>query len=131
MRARWLQHGFVVFAVLAGPAAAQCPVTTPVQGGPPGVQVFPADNWWNLDISNAPVDVHSSDYITWIGPTKGLHPDLGGVWDPDNDGTYGIPYVVINADNETKQAVTFETWDESDGTNLETGEGLPFYPIPV
>src|SRR5262245_52763363 len=32
-----------------------------------GRQLFPADNWWNQDISTAPVDPQSDAYITFIG----------------------------------------------------------------
>src|SRR5262249_61885722 len=28
-------------------------------------QVFPADNWWNLDISTAPPDPQSQAYLDW------------------------------------------------------------------
>src|SRR5687767_7217029 len=131
MRAAWLSLALLAAALAATPAAAQCPLTTPVQGAPPPgpLPVFPADNWWNLDISDAPIDPASDAYITWIGPTKGMHPDFGGV---DTGGfIYGIPYAVVNGDEETKQAVTFEVWDASEGVDMGTAEGIPFYPIPV
>ena len=42
--------------------------------------MFPADNWWNADISAAPVDAGSAGYIAFInnGGTRRLHPDFGG-----------------------------------------------------
>ena len=75
---------FASFA-LAANAFAACPGTTPAQGVPPGVPlpVFPATNWWNLDISTAPVDPNSAAYINWIGATRSPHPDFGGT-DLDN-----------------------------------------------
>ena len=60
---------------------------------PQPLPLFPADNWWNLDISNWPVDPNSASYINFInnGGTRKLHPDFGG-----NSGTgygiYGMPY---------------------------------------
>ena len=33
---------------------------------PQPLPLFPADNWWNLDISNWPVDQNSSSYINFI-----------------------------------------------------------------
>ena len=52
---------------------------------------YPADNWWNLDISDAPVDGNSSSYTDFIGQDTRLYPDWGHY--------YGIPYVVVG--NET------------------------------
>jgi hypothetical protein len=72
-----------------------------------GCQIFPADNPWNRDISNLPVNANSAAYINSIGSVKGLHPDFGA-----ND-QYGIPYNL--ADNSTKKySVVFDYADESD-----------------
>src|SRR5688572_10387541 len=48
-------------------------------------QVFPSNNWWNLDISGAPVDPQSQAMIDWISgrtpqnptATRRVHPDFG------------------------------------------------------
>lgn len=85
-----------------------------------GRQVFPPNNWWNLDISQAPLDPNSATFITWIGATKQMHPDFG-------PSPYGIPYVIVSSD----QALVRPTWtaygDESD----EGAPGRPLgYPIP-
>ena len=40
-----------------------------------------------------------------------------------------MPYAVVDG-AQPKQAVTFQYWDESDGVNMATGQGVPFYPIP-
>jgi len=91
-----------------------------------GRQVFPVTNWWNQDISAAPVDSRSSQLIDWISgrsasnPTavRRLHPDFGPP-------PYGIPYVVVAGDQARVQP-TFGYAGESD-----TGiPGLPGYPIP-
>ena len=60
-----------------------------------GAVPFPADNAWNTDISQAPVDPNSDNLIAGIGLSQGLHPDFGS-------GLYagapiGIPYVVVSS----------------------------------
>jgi hypothetical protein len=41
-----------------------------------------------------------------------------------------MPYAVVDG-SQPKQAVTFDYWDESDGVNYSTGQGVPFYPLPA
>lgn len=113
------------FAPLAH--AQQCPASVPVQGAPPPLPVFPADNWWNVDISNAPVDASSASFINFIGATRGMHPDFGGT--AGGTDIYGFPYAIVDG-SQPKQAVTFDYADESDGVNA-SGQGIPFYPIPA
>lgn len=114
------------------PAIAQtCPSNVPVQGAavPAPLPVFPHDNWWNADIRSAPVDPASARYIGFIGGTRRLHPDFGGEASPGSGEIYGFPYVIV-AGNQPKVAVSFDYWDESDGVDRSTGQGVPFYPIP-
>ena len=114
------------------PAIAQtCPSTVPVQGAavPPPLPVFPHDNWWNADIRSAPVDPASASYIGFIGGSRRLHPDFGGEASPGSEEIYGFPYVIV-AGNQPRLAVSFDYWDESDGVDRSTGQGVPFYPIP-
>ena len=101
------------------------------QGGPlPGpLPLFPPDNWWNTDISAAPVDPASASYISFVGATKGLHPDFGGDVSPGSAQVYGFPYAVVDS-TVTKRAVQFQYASESDGVNHTTGASVPFYPIP-
>jgi hypothetical protein len=100
-----------------------------IQGGALPLPLFPPDNWWNLDISNAPVDPGSAGFISFIGPTKGMHPDFGGDVSPGSVQIYGFPYAVVDG-TLTKRAVQFQYADESDGVNHTTGMSVPFYPIP-
>ncbi|MUV14726.1 Calx-beta domain-containing protein [Noviluteimonas gilva] len=119
---------------LSGLALAQsCPApNAPTQGTPipPPLPVFSADNWWNTDISQAPVDANSANFINFIGSTRRLHPDFGGEAETGSPDVYGFPYIVVNG-STAKSAVTFDYWDESDGVNMSTGQGIPFYPIPA
>jgi hypothetical protein len=99
---------------------------------PQPLPLFPADNWWNLDISSWPVDSNSASFISFInnGGTRRLHPDFGG-----NAGSgyaiYGMPYAVVTSvTNADLKAVQFDYADESDGVDHSTNTSFPFYPIP-
>lgn len=82
------------------PVATQYPTSLP-EPVTPGISVpfgrssvyLPADNWWNLDVTNAPVDPNSAAIIATIksydNPNNGrLHPDFTP--------NYGIPYVIVD-----------------------------------
>ncbi len=75
-----------------------------------GCTVFPADNPWNRDVSNDPVDPRSAAYIANIqshGP-QFLHPDFG------SNPQYGIPYVVVPPTQARVPVRYTEYGDESD-----------------
>ena len=87
------------------------PTATTTGGGPTlgGCSVFPADNPWNRDVSNDPVDPNSANYIASIsqGATY-LHADFG------SPAEYGIPYVVVPG-SQPFVSITFNEYgDESD-----------------
>ena len=115
LRALWLSLS--LSATLVTPTLAQGPQL----GGPlpTPFPLFPPDNWWNLDISTAPLDPNSASFINWIGGDE-LHPDLGHELPPDNVNIYGLPYIVVDA-SQPKRTVTFDYPDESDQIG---------YPIP-
>jgi hypothetical protein len=101
-------------------------------GALPGpLPLFPPDNWWNLDISNAPVDPASGAFIAFInnGSLRTLHPDFGGDVSPGSVQIYGFPYAVVDS-TVAKRAVQFQYASESDGVDHTTGQSFPFYPIP-
>lgn len=84
-----------------------------------GALPFPADNPWNTDISNAPVDPNSNALIASIGLTRGLHPDFGsGLYD---NAPIGIPYVVVGT-GQPKVAIHFTAY----GSQSDPGP----YPVP-
>ncbi|MBW3671357.1 MAG: dockerin type I repeat-containing protein [Acidobacteria bacterium] len=131
----------IAFLILATAGdAAQGPDELPPltseasQGGDLGVPIplFPPDNWWNLDISAAPVDPDSAQYISFInnGGNRRMHPDFGGEVSPGSDEVYGMPYIVVDGD-QPKVPVEFLYWDESDGVDHPDNTSLPFYPIPI
>jgi hypothetical protein len=114
----------LVFVVIATVRAAAPPVVNEPLAGR---QVLPADNWWNLDISTAPVDARSPAIIDFISgrtasnpsATRRLHPDFG-------PHPYGIPYVVVSGDQPRVPLAFVEYGGESDAG----APGLPGYPIP-
>src|SRR4051812_12824149 len=78
--------------------------------------LFAADNWWNQDISAAPIDARSAQFISFVGPTRRLHPDFGGYESPGSVNIYGFPYLTVSGD-QPKRAVRFYYADESDGVD--------------
>jgi hypothetical protein len=98
---------------------------------PTPLPLFPSDNWWNTDISAAPIDPSSANYIAFVnnGTTRRLHPDFGGEASPGSVQIYGFPYIVVDG-TQTKRTVQFQYSDESDGVNHTTDQSFPFYPIP-
>ena len=127
-----ITHRIVGAAVTAALAVAGLVAASLAErNGPlPGpLPLFPADNWWNQDISQAPVDPRSLEFINFIGPADGMHPDFGGTESPGSQNIYGMPFVVVGGD-QAKVAVGFDYADESDGVNHQTGQSYPFYPIP-
>lgn len=104
----------VVAATVVVSAAAPPVLLEPLTGR----QVFPVSNWWNQDISAAPLDTRSAQFMSWIGTTKQSHPDFGPP-------PYGIPYVVVAGD-QARVPMTFQYDDESDYGI----PGLAGYPVP-
>ncbi|MEO7762223.1 MAG: hypothetical protein ABIS68_09975 [Casimicrobiaceae bacterium] len=125
---------FLLTAMVAAVTFAQCPANVPAEGSPlrSAAPLFPATNWWNLDISGAPVDPASASFIALVnnGGTRNLHPDFGGEASPGSVDMYGFPYAVVDGNTQPKLSVTFQYWNESDGVNQSTHLGVPFYPIP-
>lgn len=76
-----------------------------------GARLFPADNAWNRDVSDAPVDPRSDALIASIGLDEPLHPDFGTVW---QGAPNGIPYVVVGGDQPRVPVEFVRFPDESD-----------------
>lgn len=75
------------------------------------LQVFPADNAWNWDISGYEVHPNSDNFIDSIGSYTNLHPDFGSYW---QGSPIGIPYVVVNGSQPLIDIVYTQYGDESD-----------------
>jgi hypothetical protein len=81
-----------------------------------GCTILPANNPLNEDISRAPPDPNSANYIAAIGLGGHLHPDFG-----TNPG-YGIPYTVVSR-QQPKVPIRFTEFGE------ESDRGP--YPVPA
>jgi hypothetical protein len=124
-----MRHALLAAALATATVALVASAAPPQLGADlGGRQVFPRANWWNVDISSAPLDPNSAAYISFVNgrtpasptATSRLHDDFG-------PSPYGIPYVVVSGD----QPLVRPTWtaygDESD----EGAPGRPpGYPIP-
>ena len=87
----------LVAALLAIAAIGGAQAAPALGGALPGTPpLFPADNWWNTDVSGAPVDPGSAAFIAFInnGGQRRLHPDFGGEVSDGSVQTYGMPYAV-------------------------------------
>lgn len=84
--------------------------SVPIVGG---CAMLPADNPWNTDVSQYPVDPNSANYIASI--PGNLHPDFG------HNPRYGIPFNVVPA-SQPGVPVTFQYRSQSDPGP---------YPIPA
>lgn len=73
------------------------------------LQVFPANNWWNTNISAQPVDPNSATLIASCG-LRNLHPDFGTTY---NGAPNGIPYALVGK-GQKPRPVSFQYASESD-----------------
>src|SRR5271154_770283 len=89
------------------------------------IEIFPADNAWNQDISSSPVDPYSDQIIANFS-SSGLKADFGsGLWD---NAPIGIPFVVV-CGNQQKLQVVFRA-NSYDGDYGDESDPGP-YPIPL
>jgi hypothetical protein len=129
------------FVMAAGCSTGTSPTSPPVLGGgsPSDTvllledfssrQVFPSDNWWNLDVSGAPVDSQSQSLIDWISGRTPQNPAATSIVHPDfGPPPYGIPYVGVGA-NQALRQVTFAPY----GSQSDPGAPgrPPGYPVPT
>lgn len=131
MTMRMTRAAILVAISACSAALLSCSEDTGVTGGAPGtavlledlssVQVFPATNWWNLDISAAPVDDESDAFIDFVGRDQQMHPDFGPP-------PYGIPYVGVG----DADALVSVHWTQFGAQSDDGAPGrAPGYPIPT
>ena len=82
-----------------------------------GQQLFPSNNPWNQQITNAPVASNSTAIINNIVSLYGdgqLHPDFGQDTQTSNP-LYGIPYNIVHGNTQQRLHVVIDDYaDESD-----------------
>ncbi|MEO8710557.1 MAG: hypothetical protein ABI405_00470 [Parafilimonas sp.] len=89
------------------------------------IQIFPASNYWNKNISDSPLNVNSKKIIASFSSSP-IHADFGsGLWD---GAPIGIPYVVV-CGSQTKYNVVFRknNYDGNYGNESDAGP----YAIPL
>ncbi|HXK12079.1 MAG TPA: hypothetical protein VMT70_20740 [Vicinamibacteria bacterium] len=120
---------FLVLALLAfglgSPASAQAP--QPPAPLPSPLPLLPPDNWWNQDVSAAPLDANSAGFLSLIG-NPSVHPDFGGS-DGSPFGVYGMVYAVVPGTTPL-EAVDFSTYGYPDESDAGAPGRPPGYPIP-
>lgn len=89
------------------------------------IQVFPADNAWNEDISAKPVDAYSANIISHFA-TSGVKSDFGS--GKYHNAPIGIPFVVV-CNTQQKYTVKFRAnnYDGNYGNQSDKGP----YAIPL
>src|SRR5204863_7828536 len=92
-----LTFGVLMVALGSTRPWAQVSREDAVIGGslPAPLPLFPAGNWWNQDITNAPIDSRSSQFISFVGITRTVHPDFGGYASSSSYDIYGFPFAVV------------------------------------
>jgi hypothetical protein len=87
-----------------------------------GQQLFPLDNPWSQNISNAPVAANSAAIIAHIGAATRLTPN----WYADNPGNgasplYGIPFNVVHGNTTAKVNLVIDNYPGESDSN----------PVPI
>jgi hypothetical protein len=104
-----------------GLTAAALP-TAPATATPLGATecpAFPANNYWNTDISKLPVAKRSKQWIQHMSPGSDLHPDFGPSYGAQPV-PYGIPWNVVGNAHRTVR-VHFRYSAESDHVRYPLG----------
>lgn len=111
---KWLLF-LLLNGVFVGTASAYWAENRPAAGTAHSlpVRLFPTDNWWNLNISAAPVDPGSAAYIADLAAAH-LSYDWGN--------NYGLPYTTVSGDYPKVSFQGCNYWSESDHIS---------YPIPI
>ena len=90
--------------------------------GAPSCPMFPADNVWNTNVAELPVNSHSAAWMQSMNSSSTyLHPDFG----PDPGGyPYGIPFTVVTSAHP-RVPVGFQYTSESDAGGYPFGPDTP------
>ena len=104
-----------------GGLVLSCAIAIPIataRGTLLGTNLFPADNPWNQNISQAPVATNSAAIMSSIIATYGngrFHPDFGQDYQTANTDLYGIPYNVVHGNTTARVHVVIDAYpDQSD-----------------
>ncbi len=116
-----LLAALAVVLSLAAPTQAVAPrVDTgvvPVAGT--SCRPFPADSYWNTDVSALPIDPRGATWLSHMSTGRRLHPDFGPSYGDGPD--YGIPITVVKRKHR-KVKVRFGYASESDRVRYPLGK---------
>jgi hypothetical protein len=88
--------------------------------------LFPRNNWWNTDVSKAPLDPNAASYLSFIGGEP-MHPDFGGDTYVTGNEIYGMVYIDVPGTQPLVPMVF-----DIPGENDFGAPGRPAgYPIPT
>lgn len=95
--------------------------------------LFPADNWWNLDVHAVTADAAQTTlFLAFVSGNAGrqLHPDFGGDVDPGNSpDVYGFVYFTVPG-TQPRVTVTFPDSNYDQESDHGWPGVPPGYPIP-
>lgn len=84
-----------------------------------GCKVFPADNYWNTDVSRLPVHPRSDRWLENMSTANRLHPDFGPSYGAQ-PGPYGVP-ITVTGSAHRRVWVKFHYAGESDHVRYPLG----------
>jgi hypothetical protein len=104
-----------------GGLVLSCAIAIPIataRGALLGTNLFPVDNPWNQNISQAPVATNSAAIMSNIIGTNvnaRFHPDFGQDYQTPSTALYGIPYNVVHSNTTALVHVVIDAYpDQSD-----------------
>jgi hypothetical protein len=112
-----LAAGFTCGVLLAGSFLVSPAFAANIPGT--ACPAFPADSWWNADISKLPVHARSSQWMSRMSPASKLHPDFGPSFGAQPV-PYGIPITIVDS-THPRVRVTFDYASESDNVGYPLG----------
>jgi hypothetical protein len=83
-----------------------------------GCRLFPANNYWNADVSQLPVHARSRAWLSHMSTGVDLHPDFGPSYGDGPD--YGMPITIVDG-THPKVSVRFRYAAESDRVRYPFG----------
>ena len=90
------------------------------RSGVGGCRLFPANNYWNANISHLPRNKRSKQWLSHMSPNSLLHPDFGPSFG-SQPVPYGIPITVVGAHHQ-RVRVKFHYAGESDHLRYPLGK---------
>ncbi len=108
----------LALTLVAGVGAAAAPDRSAVARDVAGCRVFPADNYWNADVSDLPRHRRSRQWLERMSSDSRLHPDFAPSYGAGPD--HGLPVTVVRH-RHRRVRVRFMYAEESDRVRYPLG----------